>query len=235
MSDPVADWKRNMADADLQRKTTKSKLDWELQRQGINMSMLASRSPADQATLRGMKAASDAAQKRYEKLLAEAPKDYTTVWERLHKESERMLYRASLQDGLRKSAERIRNTPDTWDSDNKASADAIEAAMLPEPQMELVSAWKEGIEGKHPLPPDVMALFDLLVHDTLLTSWQDHVLAPSLYFRTRDTDEFGVSDLDKEAKQRQKDDRVAARIDQAAKQSKEWARGYKGGATPSVH
>ncbi|HEJ2438616.1 TPA: DUF2235 domain-containing protein [Burkholderia multivorans] len=235
MSDPVADWKRNMADADLQRKTTKSKLDWELQRQGINMSMLASRSPADQATLRGMKAASGAAQKRYEKLLAEAPKDYTTVWERLHKESERMLYRASLQDGLRKSAERIRNTPDTWDSDNKASADAIEAAMLPEPQMELVSAWKEGIEGKHPLPPDVMALFDLLVHDTLLTSWQDHVLAPSLYFRTRDTDEFGVSDLDKEAKQRQKDDRVAARIDQAAKQSKEWARGYKGGATPSVH
>ncbi|VBB11905.1 DUF2235 domain-containing protein [Burkholderia stabilis] len=235
MSDPVADWKRNMTDADLQRKTTKSKLDWELQRQGINMSMLASRSPADQATLRGMKAASDAAQKRYEKLIAEAPKDYTTVWERLHKESEKMLYRASLQDGLRKSAELIRNMPDSWDSNNKASADTVESTMLPEPQMELVSAWKEGIEGKHPLPPDVMALFDMLVHDTLLTSWQDHVLAPSLYFRMRDTDEFGVSDFDKEAKQRKKDDLTAARIDQAAKQSQEWAKGYKGGATPPIH
>ncbi|MCU9955253.1 DUF2235 domain-containing protein [Burkholderia sp. BKH01] len=233
MSDPVADWKRNMADADLQRKTAKSQLDWELQRQGINMSMLASRSPADQATLRGMKAASDAAQKRYEKLIAEAPKDYTTVWERLHKESEKMLRRASLQDGLRQSAERIRNMPDSWDSNNKASADAVEAAMLPEAQMELVSAWKEGIEGKHPLPPDVMALFDMLVHDTLLTSWQDHVLAPSLYFRTRDKDEFGTSDIEKEAKKRKKDDLAAARIDQAAKQSQEWARGYKGGATPT--
>ncbi|MBJ9921425.1 DUF2235 domain-containing protein [Burkholderia cenocepacia] len=232
ISDPVADWKRNMADADLQRKTTKSQLDWELQRQGINMSMLASRSPADQATLRGMKAASDAAQKRYEKLIAEAPKDYTTVWERLHKESEKMLRSASYQEGLKQSVERIRNMPDSWDSDNKVSADAVEVAMLPEAEMELVSAWKEGIEGKHPLPPDVMALFDMLVHDTLLTSWQDHVLAPSLYFRTRDKDEFGSTDLAKEAKQRQKDGRVAARIDQAAKQSQEWARGYKAGAIP---
>ena len=58
-----------------------------------------------------------------------------------------------------------------------------------------------------------MALFDMLVHDTLLTSWQDHVLAPSLYFRTRDKDTFGSSDLDKEAKQRKKDDLAAARID----------------------
>ncbi|AOR68230.1 hypothetical protein BBJ41_12180 [Burkholderia stabilis] len=235
MSDPVADWKRNMADADLQRKTAKSQLDWELQRQGINMSMLASRSPADQSTLRGMKAASDAAQKRYEKLIAEAPKDYTTVWERLEKESAKKLRQATYQDGLRQSAERIRNTPDSWDSNNKASADAVEAAMLPEAQMELVSAWKEGIEGKHPLPPDVMALFDMLVHDTLLTSWQDHVLAPSLYFRTRDKDEFGSSNFDKEAKQRKKDDLAAARIDQAAKQSQEWAKGYKGGATPPIH
>ncbi|VWB96832.1 DUF2235 domain-containing protein [Burkholderia metallica] len=235
MSDPVADWKRNMSDADLQRKTAKSQLDWELQRQGINMSMLASRSQEDQAKLRGMKAASDAAQKRYEKLVAEAPKDYSTVWERLEQEAAKKLRRASYQEGLKQSAERIRNMPDSWDSNNKASADAVEAAMLPEAEMELVSAWKEGIEGKHPLPPDVMALFDMLVHDTLLTSWQDHLLAPSLYFRTRDKDTFGSSDLAKEAKQRKKDDLTAARIDQAAKQSQEWARGYKDGATPPIH
>ena len=233
ISDPVVDWKRNMSDADLQRKTAKSQLDWELQRQGVSMSMLASRSPADQEKLQGMKAASDAAQKRYEKLIAEAPKDYSTVWERLEKEAAKKLRRASYQDGLKQSAERIRNLPETWDSDNKASANAVEAAMLPEAEMELVSAWKEGVDGKHPLPPDVMALFDMLVHDTLLTSWQDHLLAPALYFRTRDKDEFGSTDTAKETKQRQKDDRVAARIDQAAKQSKEWARGYKGGATPA--
>ncbi|ACB62912.1 DUF2235 domain-containing protein [Burkholderia ambifaria] len=235
ISDPVADWKRNTADADLQRKTTKSQLDWELQRQGINMSMVASRSQADQEKLRGMKAASDAAQKRYEQLVAEAPKDYSTVWERLEREAAKKLRRAPYQDGLKQAAERIRNLPETWDSDNKASAAAVEAAMLPEAEMELVSAWKEGIEGKHPLPPDVMVLFDMLVHDTLLTSWQDHVLAPSLYFRTRDKDTFGASNLAKEAQQRKKDDLAAARIEQAAKQSQEWARGYKGGATPPVH
>jgi hypothetical protein len=69
----------------------------------------------------------------------------------------------------------------------------------------------------------------------LLTSWQDHVLAPSLYFRTRDKDTFGASNLAKEAQQRKKDDLAAARIEQAAKQSQEWARGYKGGATPPLH
>ena len=94
-----------------------------------------------------------------------------------------------------------------------------------------MSAWKEGIEGKHPLPPDVMALFDMLVHDTLLTSWQDHVLAPSLYFRTRDKDTFGSSDLDKEAKQRKKDDLAAARIDHRQAEPGMGER-YKGGATP---
>ncbi|WP_126285125.1 DUF2235 domain-containing protein [Burkholderia stagnalis] len=233
MSDPVADWKRNMADADLQRKTTKSQLDWELQRQGINMSMLASRSAADQAMLRGMKAASDAAQKRYEKLVQAAPKDYTSVWERLQKESSDLLRREPLQEGLRKSAERIRNMPDTWDSDNKASAQAVEAYMMSGDQIALITAWKEGVEGKHPLPPEVMALFDMLVHDTLLTSWQDHVLAPSLYFRTRDKDVFGSTDFTKEAKKRKKDDLAATRVDQAVKQSQEWAREYKGGGIPT--
>ena len=135
IADPVADWKRNMSDADLQRKTAKSQLDWELQRQGINMSMLASRSPDDQAKLRGMKAASDAAQKRYEKLIAEAPNDYSTVWERLEKEAAKKLRSASYQDGWKQSAEHIRNLPETWDSDNKVSAATVEAAMLPEAEM----------------------------------------------------------------------------------------------------
>jgi hypothetical protein len=228
ISDPVTDWHHQMTDADEQRKATKAKLDWELQRQGINMSMLSSRSPADQATLRQMKAASDAAQKRYEGLIATAPKDYTSVWTRLQKESDDMLRRASYQDGLRRSADLIRHTENTWDSDNERTAEAVEAGMLPADQMALIQAWKEGIDRKNPLPPDVMALFDMLVHDTLLTSWQDHVLAPSLYFRTRDKDVFGSTDYAKEDKQRKKDDLTAARIEQASKQSQQWVKGYKG-------
>ena len=100
IADPVADWKRNMSDADLQRKTAKSQLDWELQRQGINMSM-ASRSPDDQAKLRGMKAASDAAQKRYEKLIAEAPNDYSTVWERLERKRQSCAARRRRLEAIR--------------------------------------------------------------------------------------------------------------------------------------
>ncbi|MCW0014617.1 hypothetical protein OIV42_31750, partial [Burkholderia pseudomallei] len=149
------------------------------------------------------------------------------------KESSDLLRREPLQEGLRKSAERIRNMPDTWDSDNKASAQAVEAYMMSGDQIALITAWKEGIEGKHPLPPEVMALFDMLVHDTLLTSWQDHVLAPSLYFRTRDKDVFGSTDFAKEAKKRKKDDLAATRVDQAVKQSQEWAREYKGGGIPT--
>ncbi|WP_027783392.1 MULTISPECIES: hypothetical protein [Burkholderia] len=49
----------------------------------------------------------------------------------------------------------------------------------------------------------------------------------------RDKDEFGSSDFEKEAKKRKKGDLAAARIDQVAKQSEEWARDYNGGATPS--
>ncbi|MGZ2743539.1 hypothetical protein [Burkholderia stagnalis] len=231
ISDPVTDWNHQMKDADQQRKAAKTKLDWELQRQGVSMSMLSSRSPVDQATLRQLKAASDAAQQRYEGLIATAPKDYTSVWERLQKEADSMLRRASYQDGLRSAADRIRHTKDTWDSDNRRSAEAVEAAMLSEDQMALIQAWKEGIDGKHPLPPDVMSLFDMLVHDTLLTSWQDHVLAPSLYFRTRDKDEFGSTDFKKEEKKRKSDDLAAARVEQASRQSQQWAKSYKG--TPS--
>jgi hypothetical protein len=121
IGDPVTDWHHQVSDADEQRKAAKSKLDWELQRQGINMSMLASRSAFDQATLRELKAASDAAQKRY----------------------------------------------------------------------------------------------------TLLTSWQDHVLAPSLYFRTRDKDVFGTTDYAEEDKQH-------ARIEQMSQQKQQFVKSYKG-------
>ncbi|WP_433695083.1 phospholipase effector Tle1 domain-containing protein [Paraburkholderia phenoliruptrix] len=234
IANPVTDWHQKFADADEQRKAATAKLDWELQRQGIDMSMLSSRSPADQATLLKLKAASDAAQNRYDGVISAAPKrEYTSVWTRLQSESDEMLRRASYQDGLHRSVDLLKKSSDTWDSDNQLSAEAVESSMLSADQMALVQAWKEGIGGKNPLPPDVIALFDMLVHDTLLTSWQDHVLAPSLYFRTRDKDVFGSTNFAKEDKRRKQDDVAAARVDQLARQSQQWSNTYKG--TPPIH
>ncbi|WP_232231984.1 hypothetical protein [Burkholderia sp. WSM2230] len=85
--------------------------------------------------------------------------------------------------------------------------------MLTPEQVALVGAWQEGLSGKNPLPPAVMTLFDLLVHDTMLTSWHDHILSPTLYFQTRATDIFAKTDFKKEAKHRAEDERNAQRVD----------------------
>lgn len=62
-------------------------------------------------------------------------------------------------------------------------------------QKRLLTVWREASAGKDPLPEKVMALFDLLVHDAMLSSWPDHLLAStSLYFRVRDKDIFGKTD-----------------------------------------
>jgi hypothetical protein len=228
LSAPVTDSTRQLSEADTQRKAAKAALDWEMQRQGVDMSMISSRSPSDQATLRQLKSASDAAQQRYQDFIGTIPSDYTSVWARLQKESDEMITRSAAQSGLPQSAKLIRQTDLISDDDKEASAEIVDSTVwLPPAQMELVQAWKAGLDGKHPLPPDVTALFDMLVHDTLLTSWQDHVLAPHLYFRTRETDVFGSTDFAKEDKQRKKDDAVAARVEQAAQQGQQWADGYK--------
>jgi hypothetical protein len=226
LAEPVADWYQQMKDADRQRKEAKTKLNLELQRQGISMRMLSSRPPADQATLRQLKADSDAAQKRYEGLIEEAPKDYTSVWTRLQSEADDMLLRASAQDGLKRSADLIRHSELISDYDKVLSAKTVEAAMLSADEMALIQAWKEGVSGKNPLPPEVMALFDMLVHDTLLTSWHDHILAPSLYFRTRDKDVFGSTNYAKEDKQRKRDEVTATRVEQASRESRQRANSY---------
>lgn len=232
ISAPVTDWHQQLSDADTQRRAAKAQLDWEMQRQGVSMSMLSSRSPADQATLQQLKATSDAAQQRYEGLVASAPADYTSVFVRLQSESDEMLHKASLQDGRKQTADLIGQSSLIPDAVKKVGVHAIESMMLPPAQMELVQAWKAGLDGTHPLPPDVSALFDMLVHDTLLTSWQDHVLAPHLYFRTREKDVFGSTDFAKEDKQRKRDDALAARIEQAnLPPARPWANDNEGAST----
>ncbi|WP_367304639.1 hypothetical protein [Burkholderia glumae] len=96
------------------------------------------------------------------------------------------------------------------------SVGVIQAMMMSPEQEALAQAWKMGLNGSNPLPPKVMALFDLLVHDTMLTSWHDHLLSSTLYFQTRATDTFGVSDYAKEEKQRKRDEKAAERIRQVS-------------------
>jgi hypothetical protein len=140
------------------------------------------------------------------------------VWERIQSESEEMMTRQSRQAGLQASADKARNPPQgsvqPWDADGDTTASIIEATLLSPEQDALVQAWKMGLSGKHPLPPEVMALFDLLVHDTMLSSWHDHVLSSTLYFRTREVDTFGSTDYVAEEKQRGRDEANASRASQ---------------------
>ncbi|PZR39098.1 DUF2235 domain-containing protein [Paraburkholderia fungorum] len=215
---PVTDWKQQFKDADLQLRTAKAKLDWEMQRQGVTMGMLSTRSPSDQAILLKLKADKDAAQGRYDSLLQTAPKeDFTSVWTRLDQEAHDMTSRwEKMEPGY--EADQQRRFVQSFNHELKYTPIFMAPAFahhvdLTEDQIALVKAWQTGIGGKDPLPDPVMKLFDMLVHDTLLTSWQDHVLAPTLYFRTRDKDVFGKTDFAKEDKQRKRDDDAAARVD----------------------
>ncbi|WP_261323677.1 DUF2235 domain-containing protein [Burkholderia anthina] len=142
------------------------------------------------------------------------------VWDRIQSESEELMRRDSRQAGLQKSANRIREMAQEggvpWDADPEFSASMIEAWMMTPEQETLIQAWKVGLSGKNPLPPKVMALFDLLVHDTMLTSWHDHVLSSNLYFQTRAIDTFGSSDYVSEEKKRKREEKHSERVRQTS-------------------
>ncbi|WP_243771573.1 DUF2235 domain-containing protein [Burkholderia sp. D-99] len=142
------------------------------------------------------------------------------VWERIQSESEELMRQESRQSGLQKSDNRIREMARDgslpWDADPEFSTAMIEAWMMTPEQETLIQAWKLGLSGKNPLPLKVMALFDLLVHDTMLTSWHDHVLSSNLYFQTRAIDTFGSSDYVDEEKKRKRDEKHGERVRQAS-------------------
>ncbi|WP_179402251.1 DUF2235 domain-containing protein [Burkholderia guangdongensis] len=137
------------------------------------------------------------------------------IWERIQRESQDMMSRASKQAGLRESANKMQGMAQSsdlpWDADPDFSAGVIQAMMMSPDQETLTEAWKMGMNGSNPLPPKVMALFDMLVHDTMLTSWHDHLLSSNLYFQKRATDTFGVSDYVKEEKRSKRDEKAAER------------------------
>ncbi|WP_175759773.1 DUF2235 domain-containing protein [Burkholderia ambifaria] len=146
------------------------------------------------------------------------------VWDRIQSESEALMRRESLQAGLQKSANRIREMAQEgslpWDANPEFSASMIEAWKMTPEEETLIQAWKMGLSGKNPLPPKVMALFDLLVHDTMLTSWHDHVLSSNLYFQTRAIDTFGTSNYVSEDKKRKRDEKHGERVRQASEAMK---------------
>jgi hypothetical protein len=165
-----------------------------------------------------MMAARDAEQLSMRNTLIELARPFVGVWERIGNEAADQTHHLSMQDGLKESAKRIRSLqgsvglPD--DADMETGAKLVEGMLMSPEAVALAQAWKDGASGKNPLPPAVMALFDLLVHDTMLTSWHDHILSSTLYFQMRSTDTFGETDFAAEAKQRTADLKNAKRIDQ---------------------
>jgi hypothetical protein len=150
--------------------------------------------------------------------ITELARPVVSVWERLDNEAREQMARASRQADLKKSSQQVR-TSDTgvFPPGVGASADLVEQTMMSPEQMALVEAWKDGMSGRNPLPPKVMAFFDLLVHDTMLTSWHDHILASPLYFRIRASDTFGETDFEEEAKDHTDDERYKALVDRISK------------------
>lgn len=87
-------------------------------------------------------------------------------------------------------------------------------------QLELLEVFEDGVLDRNPPPPEVVTLFDELVHDTLLTSWHDHILAHNLYFRTRAIDTFGKTDAAAEEEQKKNDEWLRKRMEQQDKMAR---------------
>jgi Uncharacterized alpha/beta hydrolase domain (DUF2235) len=183
------------------------------------------RSPSDQQALgralSWMLSTQDAERQSLHATVIALANPVVSVWERLAGEAAEQTRRQSRQAGLKESASQIRKMgqgqPHPYDVDIEQSAQIVEASLMSPEALALVQAWQDGASGKNHLPPQVMALFDLLVHDTMLTSWHDHVLSPTLYFQTRATDTFGQSEFEEEAKQRAADEHRAQRVDDLPK------------------
>jgi hypothetical protein len=211
VTDPVAEWRKDVEKADYDRRAAAAKLQWEMQGSG----------PMDSPKIQQLRQEKQAADAHWNDLFAHAPSNnYTTVWKRLDAEAKDMTSKwEKMRPGY--EAEQQRRFTHSFDTQMHYTPLFLAPAFvnkdpLNADQIALVKAWQEGFSGKNPLPDSVMALFDMLVHDTLLTSWQDHILTRSLYFRTRDKDVFGTTDYDAEDKKRKEDDANAARIDKMA-------------------
>ncbi len=151
----------------------------------------------------------------------EVHRPFVSVWERLDKEAQEVIaQRARYQKQQDDEPQRKMKWQKYVDehpavfmdpSGHKPTYKPARPLMSPG-ELTLADAWINATNGKSPLPDKVMALFDLLVHDTMLTSWHDHVLSATLYFQTRAIDTFGKTDAKKEEETRKSDDMNAAAV-----------------------
>jgi len=176
------------------------------------------------------------------------PQRFKPLWDRLEEEY-KSLERAEQRDAdteqrrldLEKNNPQILRTIEMWDRERDANeamrngakpGDAQTAQKAPDPladmkaeramQKRLLTAWRDARDGKTQLPPKVMTLFDWLVHDAMLSSWPDHLLASTtMYFRVRDKDIFAKTDAKAEMDQRAKDMRNAEKVEALAARSEQ--------------
>jgi hypothetical protein len=121
----------------------------------------------------------------------------------------------NLKDMQRMRNELITRGGGTLTEEDKPKDPFADMKAKREVQKRLLNVWREASAGTNPLPPKVMALFDFLVHDAMLSSWPDHLLAStSLYFRVRDKDIFGKTDFKAEQAKFKSDNESASRVDQ---------------------
>ncbi|SEJ83904.1 phospholipase effector Tle1 domain-containing protein [Achromobacter sp. NFACC18-2] len=238
MSDPAEQW---IKDRDFFTP------EQELREEHRRLSMLSSEElakPETTARARELEALVNERRERANASRGEAPPQrFLPLWERLEAEYE-SLEKAERQDAAteQRRQEWERDMPDQlrtlemWDRDTivnenmrhgRKPGDPDYVDKLPDPladmkaeravQKRLLNAWRDARDGKTQLPPKVMTLFDWLVHDAMLSSWPDHLLAStSMYFRVRDKDVFAKTDTKAEMEQRAKDMRNAERVEAMA-------------------
>lgn len=238
MSDPAEQW---IKDRDFFTP------EQELAEERRRLSMLSPEQrakPETTARARELEALANERRERANASRGEAPPQrFKPLWERLEAEY-KSLEEAEQRDAdtERRRQDMERNNPEqlrtieSWGPDavvmenmryGRKPGDPDYVDKLPDPladmkaeravQKRLLNVWREARDGKTQLPTKVMTLFDWLVHDAMLSSWPDHLLASTtMYFRVRDKDVFGKTDAKAEMDKRAQDMRNAEKIEAQA-------------------
>lgn len=238
MSDPAEEWIKDRDFFTPQQELT------EEQRRLSALSREELAKPETTARARELEALVNERRERANASRGEAPPQrFLPLWERLEEEY-KSLEEAERQDAAteQRRLDMERNQPDrlrtietrereTIVNENmrhgRKPGDPDYVEKLPDPladmkaeraiQQRLLTAWRDARDGKTQLPPKVMTLFDWLVHDAMLSSWPDHLLASTtMYFRVRDKDVFAKTDAKAEMEQRAKDMRNAEKVEAMA-------------------